>query len=330
MAQQGGGKRLHVVGNREIAPIERRARARRPSQHRPCPRARAAFQISDIARAADQRRDIIDHLINQSNLRDSRDRLADHACIGDDLHAPILRRHRVAVRSVRGDDAAFLGGARIIDRLFKQEAVELRLGQRIDALLLDRILRRHHHEPIAKREAFAVDRHGALLHRLQQRRLRLGRGAVDFVGEQQIGENRPARQREGAGLKVEQIRTDDVARHQIGRELDPPEIEPDHARETAREQRLGGARWPFEQHVPAREQGDEQDVDRRLLPDHGLADLGANVLGKRLDVFYGHRDFSHNQLCSACAACSIARGSAAARACSASSVKRARPPSRSR
>ena len=38
----------------------------------------------------------------------------------------------------------------------------------------------------------ALDRDLPFLHHLEQRGLRLGRRAVDFVGQQQIGEHRPA------------------------------------------------------------------------------------------------------------------------------------------
>ena len=89
----------------------------------------------------------------------------------------------------------------------------------------------------------------ALLHRLEQRGLGLGRGAVDLVGEQQLAEDRPAGQRELAGLEVEQVRAEDVARHQVRGELDAAEIEPERPREALREEGLGGARRAFEQDV---------------------------------------------------------------------------------
>ena len=66
-----------------------------------------------------------------------------------------------------------------------------------------------------------------LLHRLQQGGLGLGRRAVDLVGQQQLAEDRPAGQGEAAGLEVEQVGADDVAGHQVGRELDAAEIEPE-------------------------------------------------------------------------------------------------------
>ncbi len=70
--------------------------------------------------------------------------------------------------------------------MLEQEAVELRLGQRIGALMLDRVLRGDDHEPAAELMGLAVDGHIALLHRLQQGGLGLRRRAVDLVGQQQL------------------------------------------------------------------------------------------------------------------------------------------------
>ena len=72
----------------------------------------------------------------------------------------------------------------------EQEAVELGLGQRERALVLDRVLRRQHHEGAGQGRVDAVHRHLALAHALQQRGLRARRGAVDLVGQQDVGEGR--------------------------------------------------------------------------------------------------------------------------------------------
>ena len=72
-----------------------------------------------------------------------------------------------------------------------QEPVELRFGKRIGSFHLDRILRRHHQKrrlQLMRRRA-AGD--GVLLHRFEQRRLRLRRRAIDFVRQHQVRENRP-------------------------------------------------------------------------------------------------------------------------------------------
>jgi hypothetical protein len=74
----------------------------------------------------------------------------------------------------------------------EEEAVELGLGERVGALLLEGVLRRHHEEGLRERVAHTPHRHGPLLHRFEQRGLRLGRGAVDLVGQQHLREDRPA------------------------------------------------------------------------------------------------------------------------------------------
>ena len=127
----------------------------------------------------------------------------------------------------------------------------------------------------------AVERDVALLHRLQQRRLGLGRRAVDLVRQQQLAEDRPAVDDEAAGLEVEQVGADDVARQQVGRELDAAELQAQARREGLRQQRLGRARRAFEQHMAAAEQRHQHQVDGVGLADHGLGDLRADAVGQR-------------------------------------------------
>ena len=82
----------------------------------------------------------------------------------------------------------FLG--RVADHDVEHEPVELRFGQRIGPLLLDRVLGRQHEERVGQLVPLAADGHLPLLHRLEQRRLGLGRGAVDLVGQHDVGEDR--------------------------------------------------------------------------------------------------------------------------------------------
>ena len=90
-----------------------------------------------------------------------------------------------------GQDALLFLGRRIVDLDVEHEAVQLRLGQRIGAFLLDRVLRGDGEERVGQRIGLLADGHFALLHGLQQRGLGLGRRAVDFVGQQDVGEDRP-------------------------------------------------------------------------------------------------------------------------------------------
>jgi hypothetical protein len=96
----------------------------------------------------------------------------------------------------------------------EHEAVELRLGQGIGALLLDRVLRREHEERSGSGGA-CRRRHLALDHRLEQRGLRLGRRAVDLVGEDRRWRTRPGREAERALVRrrvdLQELGAGDVA-----------------------------------------------------------------------------------------------------------------------
>ena len=74
-------------------------------------------------------------------------------------------------------------------------------------------------------------------------------------------------------------RADDVGGHEVRRELDAPEAQVERARERLREERLGDARDPLEEHVAAGEERGEELVHGGLLPDHGLANLGLEARG---------------------------------------------------
>ena len=95
-----------------------------------------------------------------------------------------------------------------------------------------------------------------LLHRLEQRRLRLRRRPVDLVGQQDLREDRPFHEAKAAvavGL-VEDLRAGDVGGHQVRRELDPLEREIEDLRQRLDEQRLGESRHAGDQAVPAGEE----------------------------------------------------------------------------
>ncbi len=91
-------------------------------------------------------------------------------------------------------------------------------------------------------------RHLMFLHRLEQRRLRLGRGAVDLVGQHDVGEDRPLDEAEGAPARgqvfLDDLRAGDVGRHEVGRELDPIEGEVERLRDGRDHERLGQSGHP--------------------------------------------------------------------------------------
>ena len=116
----------------------------------------------------------------------------DQSLIGGDflrLHDRIDRELRAGTGHTIEDDQ-FLLGRRIAHHHLQHESVHLSLGQGIGSFLLDRILGRQHEKGIRQRPSLVTDGHLPLLHGLQQCGLHFARGAVDFIGQHQIGKNR--------------------------------------------------------------------------------------------------------------------------------------------
>ena len=225
---------------------------------------------------------------------DERDRVADDPRIDVDLvdlglegdqavAVEDLARREVAAQRP-GDDLGLLGGVRIVEQDLEHEPVELRLGQGIGPLGLDRVLGREHDERRGDRVGRVTDRDLVLLHDLEQRRLDLRRGAVDLVGQQEVREH-------GAELRLERrlarsvdARADEVGRHEVRRELDPLERATEDVREGLDRQGLGEAGDALEQDVSAGQQADEDAFEHRVLADDDAADLEEDRFGRRAGV----------------------------------------------
>ena len=178
------------------------------------------------------------------------------------------------------DDAAQIVARRIGDQNLHQEAVELRFRQRIGAFHFDGILRGHHQERRFQLMGGGAAGDGALLHGFEQRGLRFGRGAIDFVGQHQVRENRSgleAQRLVPAVVGFDDHAADDVGGHQVGRELDARILEVQDARQRAQQGGLAQARNAFEQHVSAGEQADQNAVDDVVLADDDFRDFIAHL-----------------------------------------------------
>ena len=172
----------------------------------------------------------------------------------------------------------------------EHEAVELRLGQRVGAFLLDRVLRRQHEERLGQLVGVLAAGDAVLLHRFQQGGLRLGRRAVDLVGQHHVGKQRalhePERALAGGVVFFQHGGAGDVAGHQVGRELHALERQVQHVGDGLDQQRLGQPGHADQQHVALAEHGGQHLLDDFLLPDDDLAQLVGHHLvgaGKLLD-----------------------------------------------
>ena len=172
---------------------------------------------------------------------------------------------------------------RVADRDAGHEPVALRLRQRVGALHLDGVLGRHDDERLGERVGRPVDGDLGLLHRLQERALRLGRGPVDLVADDDVGEDRPRAELEVAHVLVEDRDAGDVARQQVRGELHPADPAVDGAGEGLGQQRLADPGNVLHEEVPL----GEEDGDRR--PDDGLLALDDRVHGGG----EGCRDLQH-------------------------------------
>jgi len=167
----------------------------------------------------------------------------------------------------------------IIDDEFEEEAVGLRLGERVGALLLDRVLRGHDEERAREGVGVAADGDLALLHGFEEGGLDLGGGAVDFVGEDEIGEDGAAVGSEVTVLGGEDHGADDIAGEEVGGELDAFELDAEGGAEGFDEEGFGETRHALEEDVAVGEEGDEQALDDGILADDGFADFVAEFLG---------------------------------------------------
>ena len=138
-------------------------------------------------------------------------------------------QHRVAHR-VLGQHRGLLARRRVAQAHAQHEAVELRLGQRVGPLVLDGVLGGQHHERARKLMRVRVDCHAALLHALEQTRLRLRRRAVDLVDQHDVREHRARPELEAVLALVVDVRPDHVGRQQIGGALDARKLGVDGAR----------------------------------------------------------------------------------------------------
>ena len=112
---------------------------------------------------------------------------------------------------------------RVVQGHAHAETVELRLGQRVGAVVLHRVLGGDDEERPRQRVGCAVHRDLPLVHGLEQARLGAGRGAVDLVGEHHVGEDRAGPELELGALLVEDGGADDVRGQQVRGELDAAE-----------------------------------------------------------------------------------------------------------
>ena len=146
-----------------------------------------------------------------------------------------------------------------------------------------RILRGDHEERHGQGACGALDGHLPLLHRFQQRALRLGCGAVYLVGKDHLREDRAGMEFEHAAGLIAACtliyrHAEDVGRQQVAGELDALELQAQRAREHQRQRGLADSGHVFDEQVAVRQQTSERQPDLLRLAENDLLGLADDVV----------------------------------------------------
>ena len=264
--------------------MDRRPCLRRMLQRQRRPRARAQSNLRVVPRRPHHCHEILPHMVRHSHL-------FHYFPCPFDIRSICNHIHRY--RSVAGLESLkhhrLLLVRRIPDRQLQQEAVQLRLRQHERALHLHRIQRRQNQKRRTQTHRCSVDRNLLLLHRLQQRRLRPRRRPIDLIRQQNLREDRTLFELERPQAGIVDIHSQHIRRHQIRRELDPIEVQPQRSRNRLRQRRLPRPRHILEQHMTTTEHRDDRKIYRITLtnedPLHILPNLPGEILHERsIDV----------------------------------------------
>ena len=183
--------------------------------------------------------------------------------LGDEV-APVYAGQQVALRL----------RIRIAQLDAHQEAVELRFRQREGADLVGRVLRGDDEERHRQRARLAFAGDLVFFHRLQQGALRLGRGAVHFVGQDHLREDRPGVELEFARVALVDGDAEDVGGQHVAGELDALELQAERPGQCMRQHGLADAGQVFNQQMPACQQASERQPDLARLAENDLLGLG--------------------------------------------------------
>ena len=118
------------------------------------------------------------------------------------------------------------------------------------------------------------------LHRFKKRGLRFRRGTVDFIGKNNIAENRTGLELEfGVAVVVlyDDVGTRNVRGHEVGRKLNTRKGKTEHASQGTYQSGLTDSGDAFEQYVAACNHGNDGSFDDFLLSDDVAADLRKNI-----------------------------------------------------
>jgi len=267
MREDRDSELLEVVRQAKIAAFEKGTSLRGTLQHESAARADTKKKLVGLAGAIDDFEGVV---VKAGVDFDTRDCVLHGEHIGDSGDG--FDRGNGIVTGAAAQDFAlgFVGRVAHLDA--HQEAVELRFGERVSAVMLDGILRGDDQEGLRERKRTSVNGDLRFVHGFEKSGLRARRGAIDFVGEHHIGENGAGAKLKFAGLRIVDTDAENVGGEQVRGELNALEGAVKGFRKSLGESGFPGARNVFDEQVAAREKGDEGELDDIFLAENGARD----------------------------------------------------------
>ena len=154
-----------------------------------------------------------------------------------------------------------------------EEAVDLGLGERESALELDGILGSEDDEGAGEESGIAFDGNLTFLHGLEEGGLGAWGGAVNLVGEQDLGEDGAGAELELAGFLVIEVGAGDIGGEEVGGRLDAAKGTAERLGDRPGEHSLADAGDILEKDMTLAEDSNENELDGRRLADDNFFDI---------------------------------------------------------
>ena len=134
----------------------------------------------------------------------------------------------------------------------------------------------------------SANSHAAFLHGFKQRTLRLGCGAIYFIGQKNLREDGPlAKLKVAAVLAFDHDRcSSDIGGHKVGGELNAAKFQLQRMTERANEKRFSQSWNAFKQYMAARKQGDKHAIHNIGLANNYFEHFGFHpreIIAKHFD-----------------------------------------------
>lgn len=168
-----------------------------------------------------------------------------------------------------------------------EKTVQLGFRKRISAVMLDGILRSDDEKGLGERKSAAIDGDLRFVHSFEKSGLRAWRGAIDFISENDVGEDGALAELELARLRIVDADAENVGGEKVRSELDALKGAVKRFGERLGEGSLTCAGNVFDEEMATSQKSDEGKLDDVFLAIDGAGN-GALQLRDNVRRGYGH------------------------------------------